>query len=287
MILGLFFFSSWSFAQAAPSVEELAVLGRRSLESPMFTERDSACQQFLRGLKSYLSVEGNYLNALPSVNSMMRLESPDKLFAIYTWQRPDSDYKYQRYGLLAGEFKGETKVVELKDALAEIEDLQYKKCQPDLWPGAIYYDIRPMEGEAHKYLLLGFAIGEPINYKILEILEVSKKGKIRFGGRHFMVDEWMDRTLKKPPVRLVLQYNAKYSASVRWNENAEMVIMDHLAPPQPKLKGLYTMYGPDFSYDALYWEEGWWKLSSGVKFNSEQEITIRPPSQPINLPRER
>lgn len=285
ILLGLFLFLGQLQAQDSLSLDDLAKLGRVTLESPMFAERDSANQRFLRGLQAFLSIEGNYLTALPQITNMLRLESPDKRFAIYTWQRPDAEGVYQRFGLVAGEFKGETKVTVLEDQLEQIPDLQFDRCKPEEWPGAIYYAIRPMKGEKEKYLLLGLAMGKELNRKVIEIIEVGKRGKVSFGSRNFKVDEWMDKTLRKPPLRLVLTYNAKYSATVRWNENAEMIIMDHLGPPEPKMKGFYQVYGPDFSYDALYWEDGWWHLKSGVSFNTGQVIEIKPPSQPTDLPK--
>lgn len=284
ILLGLFLLSIGSKAQDSLSIAELQAYGRQSLEAPEFAVRDTANQRFMRGLITYLSQADNYKNPLPQLNNMLRLESPDGRFAIYTWQRPDAKRKYQRFGLIAGEFKGETKVIVLHDQLSTIAELQYDKADAENWPGAIYYAIQPMEGEKNKYVLLGLAMGEVLNYKIIEVLKVTKRGKVSFGDRVFRVDEWMDKTLNRPPVRLVLTYNAKYSATVRWNERAEMIIMDHLAPPEPKMKGLYQMYGPDFSYDALYWEDGWWHLKTGVNFNTGQEIEIKPPSLPTDLP---
>jgi len=286
-LLGLFLFCSLLKAQDSISLEQLALYGRQTLEAQEFSVRDTANQRFLRGLKLFLAQEGNYKRELPQINNMLRLESPDGRFAIYTWQRPDAERKYQRFGLVAGEFKGETKVTVLEDRLDEIEDLQFSRCKPEAWPGAIYYEIQAMEGEKNKYLLLGLSLGQPLNRKIIEIITVTKRGKVSFGAKHFHVDEWMDRTLRKPPMRLVLSYNAKYSATVRWNEKAEMIIMDHLAPPEPKMKGLYQVYGPDFSYDALYWEDGWWYLKNGVNFNTGQDILIVPPSLPIDQPQNR
>lgn len=282
--LGLFLAVNLLQAQDSISIGQLAKLGRISLESPVFAIRDSAQRLFLSGLKTYLSQEGNFLKPLPTVTNMLRLESPDKRFAIYTWQCLDANRKYQRFGLVAGEFRGEVKVIELKDQLNTISNLQFERCEADRWPGAIYYHIQEMPGEKYKYTLLGLAMNEPLNQKIIEVIKVGKRGKVSFGEKHFRVDDWMDRVLNRPPRRLVLSYNAKYSATLRWNEEAKMIIMDHLAPPEPKLKGLYQMYGPDFTYDALYWEDGWWRLRTGVNFNTGQQIQIKPPSQPKDLP---
>ncbi len=284
ILIGIFFFIECSFAQELPSLDSLVYWGRQSLESPVFAVRDSSNQKFLRSLKLYLSAEGKYREELPCKN-MMRLLSPDERFAIYTWQRPDANYQYQQFGLIAGEFKGETKVIELKDAWDQLADIDFKVFRPEQWPGAIYYNIIPMKGEDEQYLLLGLNLSQPLNFKVLEILEVDKRGKVRFGAKRFRVEEFMDKVLRRAPMRLILKYNAKYSATARWNEEAEMVIMDHLAPPEPKMKGLYQVYGPDFTYDGLYWEDDWWRLKTGVNFNTGQQIEIKPPSQPTDLPK--
>ena len=63
--------------------------------------------------------EDNFKKPLPQLTNMLRLESPDGRFAIYTWQRPNADRRYDRYGLVVEEFKGETKVIELAWELAK------------------------------------------------------------------------------------------------------------------------------------------------------------------------
>ena len=284
LLIGLFLMATGLFAQELPILDSLAYWGRQSLESPIFAVRDSSNQKFLRALKDYLSEEGHFREPLSQCTNVLRLESPDERFAIYTWQRPDQDFKYQQYGLIAGDFRGGTKVIELQDQWDNLLDLNFKTFKPEEWPGAIYYSILPIEDEKDQYLLLGLNMGETINQKIIEVLEVSKRGKVRFGAKKFKIENFVDKVFRKPPMRLILQYNAKYSATVRWNPEAEKVIMDHLAPPEPKMKGLYQVYGPDFSYDALYWEDDWFHLQTGADFNTGQEIQIRPPSQPLGLP---
>lgn len=285
LLVGLFFLSFLSHGQEDYYPDSLAIWGRQSLESPIFKVRERSNQKFLEGLKKYLSIEGNFFDPLEECTNMLRLESPDERFAIYTWQRPDADYKYQQFGLIAGEFKGELKLIELHDKWEDLPDLEFKNYRPEQWPGAIYYSIQKVEGEKYEYLLLGLNMGEPLNHKVVEILKVDKRGRVSFGAKRFKIDNFMDKVLRKPPMRLVLKYNSKYSATVRWNEEAEMVIMDHLAPPEPKMKGLYQMYGPDFSYDGLYWEDDWYHLKNGVDFNTGQQIEIKPPSQPLDLPK--
>ena len=125
-----------------------------------------------------------------------------------------------------------------------------------------------------------------MNEKVIDIIEIDKNGRPVFGAKVFHIEEFMDKVLTRPPMRLILKYGGDYAASVRWNEEEELIVMDHLSPPDAKLKGVYRMYGPDMSYDALRWDKKWWYLDPEVKFNSRQEIEIKPPDKPLGLPGE-
>jgi hypothetical protein len=38
----------------------------------------------------------------------------------------------------------------------------------------------------------------------------------------------------------------------------ELIVFDHLSPPDPKLKGQRDLYGPDLSYDGYKLKNGKW-----------------------------
>lgn len=264
---------------------ELAKVGRQILDSPEFAVRDSSNRYFKKNLKEFLQEGDNYRLELKGLTSMIRVADPDDKVALYTWQMPDADYKYRRFGLAVVSTKRGPVVHELHDSLASIANLQEQILKPNEWPGALYYKLIPLKGDDDVFTLLGYASGEKTHKKIIEAIEIRSNGAIRFGAKIFRVDDWQDKVLRKAPYRLVLEYGSKYSVTVRWNEKEERIIMDNIGPPQPKLKGLYFMYGPDFSYNAMYWEDDWWHLVNGVNFNTGQEIEFRPPSQPTDLPK--
>jgi hypothetical protein len=266
-------------------LNELARVGRQILEAPEFAIRDSSNQYFKKQLKLFLAQEDNYQLEMKELTSMIRVADPDDKVALYTWQMPDEKFKYQRFGLVVVATKNGPVVTELIDALETTPNLQEQILKPEAWPGALYYKLIPLKGEKDKFTLLGYASGENTHKKIIDAIEIRRNGGIRFGAKIFRVDDWQDKVLRKAPYRLVLEYGAKYSVSVRWNEKEERIIMDNVAPPQPKMKGLYFIYGPDFSYNALYWDDDWWHLINGVNFNTGQEIEFTPPSQPTGLPK--
>ena len=270
--------------QSATPEPFLAETGKEILANSIFEERQAACDTFLTVLKNHISTPQGYDDPLKSVTNMMRLVQEDE-FRIYTWQMPDSTFKYVKFGLVAAKTKKGIVVTELHDNSRMLMEPEFKKLKADNWYGAIYYKIIPTGKKRNTtYTLLGFAPDETINRKIVDVISVDNRGRPQFGDKVFHFDEFMDKTYRKAPMRIVLSYGGKYAASVRWNEEKEMIVMDHLSPPDPKLKGVYSTYGPDMSYDGLVWEKDWWHLEKEVKFNSRQQVPIVPPDKPTDLP---
>lgn len=257
--------------------------GRLILEHQEYRKRVAANQRFTASLKSYISQEEGFNDPLKAVANMLRLELGEEV-RIYTWQMPDSLFNYTRFGLVAAFLDDSMIITELKE-VEDIENMQFRKLNANQWYGAIYYHAIPERKKNPRfYTLLGYAPGKELNEKIIDVIEIDKKGRPRFGGKIFHIDEFMDKSLSQPPMRLILKYSGDYAASVRWLEDEELIVMDHLAPPDIKLKGVYRMYGPDMSYDALRWDKKWWYLDKEVKFNSKQNIEIKPPDKPLDMP---
>ncbi len=273
-------------AQEISVVQSLHDDGRMILEHPQYNERQQANERFTNTLKSFISDEHGFNDPLSEVGNMMRLELGDDI-RIFTWQMPDSLFNYVRFGLVAV-MQDDSVIITYLEEVTDVENMQFRILKPSQWYGAIYYDAIPQKKKKPKfYTLLGYAPGKEINEKIIDVITIDKNGKPSFGAKVFHVDEFMDKTLRQPPMRLILKYGGDYAASVRWLEDEELIVMDHLAPPDIKLKGVYRMYGPDMSYDALRWDKKWWYLDKEVKFNSRQDIEIKPPDKPLDLPEKR
>lgn len=284
-LFALSLFPLMGFGQEVASPEVfLSETGREILANSEYNKRKAACDTFVKVLKNYIGTDEGYDDKLSTVKSMLRLEHEDD-FRIYTWQMPDSSFKYVKYGLIAAKTKKGIVVTQLVDNSSMQMEPEFKTLKANSWYGAIYYQIIPVKkGRDEVYTLLGFAPDETINRKVIDVLTIDNKGKPVFGEKIFHFDEFMDKTYRRAPMRIILSYGGKYAASVRWNEDKEMIVMDHLSPPDPKLKGVYSTYGPDMSYDAMIWKKGWWELQREVKFDSKQNIRIIPPSKPTDLP---
>lgn len=239
--------------------------GRQILQADQYALRDSSNQFFREQLEGFLATEEGYAHPLDSVTNMLQIRGPRDKFRLFTWQMPNRDFELERFGLIAVKQKDTILITRLHDALDELSELQFGTYGPDEWPGALYYRLLPEGQKGRRFTLLGYAPGEHYHRKIVEVLNIRDDGSVRFGGKIFRVEKYQDRVLNRPPMRLLFTYSADYSATVHWDEQQDKVIMDHLAPPSEKMKGLYRTYGPDFTYDALYWEDGWWHLEKEVE----------------------
>jgi len=64
--------------------------------------------------------------------------------------------------------------------------------------------------------------------------------------------------------RILFEYSARVQMSLRWIDSKKMIVFDHLSPTKASLTGNYQYYGPDFSFDALRFENGTWELVEDV-----------------------
>ena len=76
-------------------------------------------------------------------------------------------------------------------------------------------------------------------------------------------------------MRMIFEYSSQATMSLRWEENKNMVIMDNLSStdPRPESKGMYSLYGPDMSYNALKFDKGFWYLSKDVDIRNTGDTT--------------
>lgn len=187
--------------------------------------------------------ENNELNKY-----LKKLTSKDKKMSVYTFSvmLPES-FELLIFGYIQFKINNEFYFVKLTDSsekynYGELVDLNENK-----WFGAVYYEIIDLKDEFGKYyVLLGFN-GKNIlyNQKVIEVLRITETG-LKW-GYNFLVD---GRTYK----RLIFRYNKKAKMLLTWDNKQKRIVFDHLSPSEPRYVGVFQFYGPDFSYDALYFE---------------------------------
>ncbi|MDA0913231.1 MAG: hypothetical protein O2818_07585 [Bacteroidetes bacterium] len=127
------------------------------------------------------------------------------------------------------------------------------------WPGAVYYNaVLTYKGKKPIYTLLGWDGADDIrNRKVIEPLTIQND-EVKFGAP--VILSGMGTTK-----RIILEYAEEVSVLLKWRPDMEMIVMDHLSPPQQFLQGQTSFYGPDMTYDALTWDKNKWVLLENIE----------------------
>lgn len=226
--------------------------------------KEKANQKFSALLKKALMLPGSFDYPFDSLKTISRLTSPDKKFRILNWDVPKYDETIAYYGYIQ-EYNAEKKtysIYELHDKSAEIKSPEYEVGTPDNWLGMLYYKIIPEGREKDTYILLAWqGYSDLITHKVIDVISFNQKGVPVFGKSIFRKVPPGCRTSFK---RIIFKYSAKVFMSLDYNAAKQMILFDHLGPPDPGLTGQYQFYGPSFQVDAMAYKDNRWEYLANV-----------------------
>ena len=261
----------------------LAALGQSYLLPENEPFRDSLAEIFADSLWDFISVSQNYGATLKSVRNLSVQLPEDQKFALYTWAVPKASGEFSFHGFLwSPDWKDNPRLV-LKDV--GTADAPYRWLKGGEFVGGICYDIRTTRyrGEKH-YTLLTFRPGRTVNTKFIDAIELgSKSAKVHFGSRIFNIRYNGDERYQRRPYRIQFRYNSSLTAAVRWDKKHRGFICDHLAPSQEGLEERWFAYGPDFSYDRIYWSNCKWQLDEAYPLVQNLEVAPTNNNVPTTL----
>ena len=261
----------------------LAALGQSYLLPENEPFRDSLAEIFADSLWDFISVSQNYGATLKSVRNLSVQLPEDQKFALYTWAVPKASGEFSFHGFLwSPDWKDNPRLV-LKDV--GTADAPYRWLKGGEFVGGICYDIRTTRyrGEKH-YTLLTFRPDRTVNTKFIDAIELgSKSAKVHFGSRIFNIRYNGDERYQRRAYRIQFRYNSSLTAAVRWDKKHRGFICDHLAPSQEGLEERWFAYGPDFSYDRIYWSNGKWQLDEAYPLVQNLEVAPTNNNVPTTL----
>ena len=260
---------------------ELARLGYKTVAAITESERLAVADSFSTLLDQTITAEESFLYPFVEVKNLSKLIAPDKRFRIYTWSVPLKNGSFVYHGRLVLKTDNNLKVIELTDQGDSTEAPEYRQLKAGSWFGAIYYDIIQTKHKKQSfYTLLGYRPDRSnFNSKILEVISSDNLETFRFGEKIFNTPRIHGIKHKRKPYRLIFRYNPKIVATVKYDRKRKEIVMDHLAPPDASQQEDWKWYGPDFSFDALYWEKGMWQLNEGIELNNNISPTTPPETQ--------
>ena len=228
--------------------------------------------EFANGLKVALSLDKKCEFAFDSLKKYrVMLESPDKQVRLFTWDVEADDGTHCYFGFIYA-YNRKTKkfeVYELKDKSEGMKDPENAILDNTKWFGAYYYQIAETKYKKKKqYVLLGWDGNNRMSAKrLIDVLYFDSKGFPKFGDGIFTKENG------KIVKRIIFEYTAGVFMLLRYDEEKQVIIFDHLSPSNPNLEGQYAFYGPDFSYDMLEFKDGKWKYVKNVGAKNEKDKT--------------
>lgn len=247
--------------------DSLQRLGFIMINDSIEPQRYNASYTFIKTLVNTLKTPYSFNFPFDSLKTISIQTAPDKRFRIFSWHVMNNDGSYRYYGTIQmNNAAGKLEMFPLVDYTPAIKNPRDTVTTNDKWYGAQYYKIIPVSNNVQTpyYLLLGWK-GNTIKStkKVIEIL-YFKDGKAYFGMPVFDGDQ--DNINKK---RILFEYDRKASMVLNFEPSIGTIVFDHLAPPDPKLKGKYELYGPDFSYDGYELSNGRWKFVQDLELKND------------------
>ena len=164
-------------------IEELAL---HVVNDSLADDRIAASQLLKKSLLNQLTERKSAKNPFRELTAVSVTDSGDDVFRIFSWQLFISPDKYRHEAIIQF-MDGERPPIALSDKSDDIRYPDRKELTVENWFGALYYNIIPfkLKGKV-KYLLFGFdSATRAENCKIVDILNIDKRGELTFGAPLF------------------------------------------------------------------------------------------------------
>ncbi len=206
-------------------------------------------------------------------NDIGILVSPDKKFRIIHWNVAKTDGTHEYYGFIQSKFttkKGRTESIQLfslTDKSAEIRNPDNAVTDHNKWFGALYSRIIIKKTKTKTYYtLLGWDGNDKFSQKkIIDVLTFDpNNGTPKFGADIFNYE-------RKYPKRIIFEYSATCSMSLKYSPKKDSIVFGHLAPTSPQLEGQFQYYCSDMSFDGFGFKKGKWSYGTNVNALNEKD----------------
>lgn len=251
----LLFISLQSFAQQfdVRVIEDSCLAWFNDLRSDNDALKAESANKIEQELSAFFKLSQNFDHTFDTLTFLGQLTSEDEKLRLITFNYPLADGTFKYHCFLAHRMdENLTNVTILKDHQTDWDRLNFQTLNADQWYGALYYKILVNRHKKNTYYtLIGWdGNNSRSNRKVVDVLDLSGT-QPSFGAPIFEKDGHLQH-------RLIFEYANDANMALNFQEDEKLIVMDHLAPEHPRLKGQFQFYGPDFSYDALKFKKGKW-----------------------------
>jgi hypothetical protein len=245
--------------------DSLNNLGKRFINDTNDLDRKNANYTFIRTLVSALKAPQSYNYKFDSVKAVSIMNAPDNRFRIFSWHVMNQDGSYRFYGTIQMNSGDKLLMYPLEDYSPLLKNPEDSVNNNRKWFGAQYYKIVRVAAASPYYVLLGWKGNNTRSTKkVIEVLSFDKEEKPVLGAAVF---EGNGKTRK----RVVFEYTRQASMLMRYVPDQSLIVFDHLAPPDPKMKDRPDTFGPDLSYDGYKLKNGKWVFVANLDMRNIPE----------------
>jgi hypothetical protein len=234
--------------------------------------RDSFNTQFKQRMEEVLTEDWSFDHPFTSLTTVGKITSQDKEVRIISWnvERDNGQHDYHAFILKQKGKREGHYLIPLIDNSSQLSPQPLDVLDAENWYGALYYDIRDVQrGKKTYYTLFGYdANNDRSTIKLLDILYFTGKNP-KFGAPMFETENGFAK-------RVFFEHAAKAVMSLKYDQQRDMIIFDHLSPESPGLHEFREFYVPDMSYDAYIYDNNKWRLKQDI-------IAVNKPIEKITI----
>lgn len=244
--------------------DTLAELGKTFINNENDLERKNANYEFIKTLVGALKVSNSFLFPFDSLKSVSILNSPDNRFRLFTWHVMNDDGSYRFFGAIQMNTGGGLKLFPLEDNTPFLKNPEDSVLSNRKWYGAQYYRIIKVDAEHPYYTILGWkGNNAESTKKVIEVLSFKNEMPV-FGAAVF--------GFNKNKKRIIFEYTRQASMLLRYVPEQDLIVFDHLAPPDDTHKNDPKSYGPDLTYDGYKLKNGHWVLVENLDMRNVPDV---------------
>lgn len=245
--------------------------------------RKKSCYSFIPKFVSALKYNNSFYYPFDTLETVSRIYAPDSSFRIFTWQLALPKGRFRYYGVMQMR-SSKMKIFPLYDLSDTMPYQPQLKTTNDNWYGALYYNVIQQQIDKKSiYTVFGYEAADYVTRrKVIEILSFDKTGKPQFGAPLFQFK--FDSTHAKmidTLNRFFIEYKANAPTVLNYDKQMQMIVFDHVAPPNPKAKGATFSYVPDGTYEGFVWLRDHWQWVEKVFTFSIDENDNPPIPMPL------
>jgi len=250
--------------------DTLKVMAHSIMNAETEAEKRTANTAFITNLTEVLNYEKSFKYPFDSLPTIARILSPDNTFRIFNWLLKKENGTFEYFAIVHYHNKKHKRyeIIPLVDNSANISNSEQEGLDAKNWYGGIYYQIAYIKKAGRKYytLLAWDGHDEYSTKKIIDVMYFSGKNKIKFGLPIFKKNK------RESQKRVIVEYDAKTSVSVKYQQKEKRIVFNHLVPPKKDLEGLEEYYIPEGTFNAYQYKKGKWWLQQDVDVRNQQKV---------------